>query len=226
MSTLTQDVTELRKSIADEHKKAIGAAKKSLEHIRVCGELLIELKAKVEHGQFRRELIHLRIKPTTAANYMRVADKWATVAHLPRMRDALRLLSKGDAPLEMPDSSNTSPPEIKLRSAPTAPASGKVIEAEVILDTPPPAPQPMEDEESKPLVVDGTKQEKPLTKKESARLAELEKTIDNAINPQDGEPIDNAIQRLVFILLHHKWSAEYINGLADSLLVIKEEESQ
>lgn len=112
---------ELRESIRSENRKARNAARKSLEHVRACGEMLITFKEKIEHGSWLYELRGIGIKRRTATNYMRIASEWETVSHLNHgVRDALKLLSRGE---DAPQAKSPAP------SAPSAPA---IIEAEVM----------------------------------------------------------------------------------------------
>ena len=159
-STYLETATEdLRKDIMAENLKARSAAKKSLQHIRACGEMLIELKARAGHGNFRFELNQLRIKSSTAANYMKVAANIQHVGHLGSgMRDALKLLTKGDAQIEESEESQLPPPAPRP-SAPRPSPAAVTLEAEIVEpDHPVIEPEP-QDDEPEPLVVDGTSDE-------------------------------------------------------------------
>lgn len=142
----------LREDIKKEHRKAIDAARKSLEHIRRCGEMLIELKQLCPHGNFINELRLLGIEPRTGSNYMRVAAKWESVSHLRSMKDALKMLADSEDPvLRKPKL----PPSPTIPTIPAKPkASGIMIDAEIIDASP---PSPSVDEDEHPLVVDEVK---------------------------------------------------------------------
>lgn len=117
MNTITTDLETLRKNIREENNKARSVARKSLEHVRNCGNMLIELKARAQHGSFQYELKELGIEQRTANNYMRIATNWKHVSTLNHgVRDALKLLARVDDP----------PP------TPATKARTEVIEAEVI----------------------------------------------------------------------------------------------
>ena len=49
------ELPDLRSRIKAEDSKARSIAKKSLEHVIECGRLLIELKSRVNHGNWRHE---------------------------------------------------------------------------------------------------------------------------------------------------------------------------
>lgn len=149
-----RNITELRKVIEQENKLARSLAWKSLLSFKTAGDALIELKAMVGHGQFRAELMYLRMKPTTAANHMRIARKWASVAHLKSVKEALRLLNRVDdtppaaakatpkAPLPAPCSSTTAASVIVDMEIvePTAPAEVITPRPAMPEDEPPPEP--------------------------------------------------------------------------------------
>jgi hypothetical protein len=112
-------LSDLKEGIRSENTKARGMARKSLEHVRTCGEMLIAMKARVEHGLWLFELRNIGIERKTASNYMRVAMNWGTVSHLNHgVKDALKLLTRADDP---PSPAPT----------PSAPAP-LVIEAEIV----------------------------------------------------------------------------------------------
>ena len=90
---------ELTQGIKAENSKALSMAKKSLEHVRNCGEMLIALKGMVGHGQWKYEVMNCCISQKTASNYMRIASNWQRVAVLDRgVKDALKLLCREDTP--------------------------------------------------------------------------------------------------------------------------------
>lgn len=121
------DAPTLKEEIRSENTKARSAARKSLEHVRACGEMLIALKAKVPHGIFQYELKDLKIERRTASNYMRVATEWETVSHLNHgVKDALKLLNRADSP-----PSTSSSPAPAPAPAPPRP-SPLIIDAEIM----------------------------------------------------------------------------------------------
>ena len=165
---------DLRKDITSENLKARNTAKKSLEHVRTCGEMLIALKGRAPHGTFGFELKGLSIEQRTANNYMRIASNWKHVSTLDHgVRDALKLLCRAENPIPSPAAPATPPP------APRATAAVVIVDAEIVEPDAPAevtTPQPV-DEEPETVVVDGTKPEA-LTDKETARLTELEAIIE------------------------------------------------
>ncbi len=75
------------------------ALTKGLTHALKAGWLLIELKGRVEHGEFLPAVERCGLKPRTAQDYMRVATRWpeiekyATSAHL-TLREAIAGLTR------------------------------------------------------------------------------------------------------------------------------------
>ena len=97
MSGLISLATEINRA----HKAAYGKAREALEHARRAGELLLEAKAAVEHGERLPWLAaNMEFSERTAQGYMRIATRWpelesksAAVADLP-LREALRELAE------------------------------------------------------------------------------------------------------------------------------------
>jgi len=104
-----------------EHEAAFGKAREALEHARRAGELLLEAKAALKHGEWLPWVrSNCDFSERTAAAYMRLSREWSTlklksataVADLP-LRDALQLLAepqekslttpKPEAPVEQVD---------------------------------------------------------------------------------------------------------------------------
>jgi len=82
-----------------EHEAAFGSAREALEHARRAGELLLEAKAALKHGEWLPWIeSNCKFGERTARNYMQLATGWerlqeksATVADL-GLREALQLL--------------------------------------------------------------------------------------------------------------------------------------
>jgi hypothetical protein len=137
----------LREGIRKENTKARSLARKSLEHVRTCGEMLIALKSKVGHGNWNFEIKLLNMSQKTASNYMRIASNWQRVADMDHgVKDALALLCREDSPPPSPRSSPRQSP------APIAThADSKVIEPRpfadrimiVVPSVPSPRPSPV-----------------------------------------------------------------------------------
>lgn len=93
-------VADLAVQINTEHERAFGKAREALEHARRAGELLLQAKAAVDHGQWLPWLAaNVAFSERTAQGYMRLAARWdtlqtksATVADL-GLRDALKCMS-------------------------------------------------------------------------------------------------------------------------------------
>ena len=100
-TTLTTDLTTLAEQINQEHLEAGAAISQSLQHARRAGELLIQAKAQVGHGEWGGWLEkHFHGSARTAQSYMRVASRFGEleqktqrVADLP-LREALALLAE------------------------------------------------------------------------------------------------------------------------------------
>lgn len=139
------ELPDLRNRIKAEDSKARSIAKKSLEHVIECGRLLIELKARVNHGNWKYEARQLNMSPRTISNYMRLA-KNGNVAVLGKgVRDALRLLSIAENPPAPRPPSRPAGIEIEAEIVePVAPATAPPqIPLETEVDTEvenPPAP--------------------------------------------------------------------------------------
>lgn len=109
-TTVVIELPDLRNRIKAEDSKARNIAKKSLAHVIECGRLLIELKARVNHGLWKYEARQLNMSPRTISNYMRLA-KNGNVAVLGKgVRDAIRLLSIAENPPAPPSSRPPSRP--------------------------------------------------------------------------------------------------------------------
>lgn len=84
-----------------EHRQAKADARSAIEHAAHCGELLIEAKSELPHGQWRAWVeAHCEFSCRTARRYMQVAEellrlreRWPRVASLP-LRDVAHLLEK------------------------------------------------------------------------------------------------------------------------------------
>lgn len=90
--------------IREEHEAAVSAARSALDHARKAGELLIQAKAQLAHGEWTPWLgANFPASPRTARLYMRVAERWPELAAtqngnaLP-IREAAKLLAESKAP--------------------------------------------------------------------------------------------------------------------------------
>lgn len=168
-------ITDLKDRIRAENTKARSMARKSLDHVRTCGEMLIAMKARVDHGLWIFELRSMGIERKTASNYMRIAENWGTVSHLDHgVKDALKLLARAD-----------DPPPPAPRSSP-APVT---IEAEIVATSPTPAVNPdPQDDEPAAVVVDNTREKLPKwIPSDAKRLWLLGKTDLDKILPTDSQ---------------------------------------
>ena len=100
----SNSLRDLAARIAEEHEQVTNATRTALTHAITAGELLLEAKGPVGHGQWETWVKGVcKLPPRTASRYMLLAEnretiktKSATVADL-TVRAALRLL-KSDRP--------------------------------------------------------------------------------------------------------------------------------
>jgi hypothetical protein len=102
MNTLPdKPLADLASEIGEAHRQCVAAASSALEYARRAGELLIEAKARVAHGEWLPWLkANFDFSEKTAQNYMRLAREWPKLveANPQRVadlscREALRLLA-------------------------------------------------------------------------------------------------------------------------------------
>jgi hypothetical protein len=132
--------------IRQAHNKAIGTARKALEHAAECGRLLADAKSRVNHGAWGQWLKrHVGMSHRQASNYMRIASNWQRVADFKgSIRDTIKLLTVMDSP---PKDDPSPPPD----PAPAFKAKQSVpltLEAEIV--------EPSQDDPT-PVIEDGTK---------------------------------------------------------------------
>jgi hypothetical protein len=96
----SNSLTDLAHRIKAEHDAGLLAIKRGVEHCIACGQLLIEAKGQLKHGQFGPWLRdHCGIAERTARHYMRLArytdtlkSKTASLADL-TVEEAVALIS-------------------------------------------------------------------------------------------------------------------------------------
>ena len=106
-AAVVQPVAALAAEINAEHERAFGKAREAIEHARRAGELLLETKAAVGHGEWLPWVAancsfsarQVQRYMTIAENWLVVQAKYDTVSHLP-MREALRLIERPHSELE------------------------------------------------------------------------------------------------------------------------------
>jgi hypothetical protein len=90
----TQALDRLAVEIRTEVDAAEADFQSAVQHAIRAGELLIDAKAQVKHGGWLPWLeANFPLSERTARNYMRMAEKSATVADLPTIREAVALLT-------------------------------------------------------------------------------------------------------------------------------------
>lgn len=98
---MDEPTATLAAEINEAHAAARRATLSALEHARRCGELLIEAKGRLPHGEWLSWLeMHTAVSERTSQLYIRLAKRWGElqaktqrVADLP-LRDALALLAE------------------------------------------------------------------------------------------------------------------------------------
>jgi hypothetical protein len=137
--TLSNSLTDLAFRIRAEHEAATIATTRSLHHAMQAGELLLEAKEQLKHGQWTPWLKqHCNIPDRTARLYMRLSKRlkanWQSVADL-TIQAAIRLLREVDDLRETHDRltekfwhlHNTREEEYGTRSGPLSKAEAEKI---------------------------------------------------------------------------------------------------
>jgi Protein of unknown function (DUF3102) len=93
-------LVELAERIRTEHQAVVGAVRTGLQHAMAAGELLLEAKQQVSHGQWGEWVSrHCEINERVAQMYMRVAEKWGEIESKAKpvsdltLKAALKLIS-------------------------------------------------------------------------------------------------------------------------------------
>jgi hypothetical protein len=113
-------LTGIARRLAAEHDSIVKSAGTTIEHASRAGNLLLEAKGLLKHGEWSDWLkANFAGSKTTACNYMRVADHWeelkaqiGSVADL-SLNSTVKLLAKPRAalPAPEPDVEEPNPPE-------------------------------------------------------------------------------------------------------------------
>jgi hypothetical protein len=134
------DLVDLAKQINHEHQEAEGLARRTLDHVRKAGELLLEAKGKVPHGQWLPWLeANVKASVRTCQTYMRVAERWGELeakaqspAHL-TMGQALDMLARTVEPEPIP--------LVVMTPEPHEQQEVRYVQVQADRETPPPAVQ-------------------------------------------------------------------------------------
>jgi hypothetical protein len=92
--------------VNEEHRNAARSAQDAIKHARRCGEMLIEIKQAMKHGEWLPWLEkYCEFTPRTGQAYMKLAEGWSVIeakyegiSHL-TFSKALRILSENRQPL-------------------------------------------------------------------------------------------------------------------------------
>jgi Protein of unknown function (DUF3102) len=94
--TLSNSLVDLAARIRAEHEAAGGALKRSLQHAIAAGELLLEAKAQLKHGQWLPWLSeHCELSERSAQLYIRIAKNRTTIEE--QMRNGVADLTMNQA---------------------------------------------------------------------------------------------------------------------------------
>ena len=99
MNQIISNENDYAARINEEHSRAFEKAQDALNHARMAGELLIEAKGLLKHGEWGNWLAeNVSFSESTAQNYMRLAKNWDRLVKSPTvgdlgLRKALSLLS-------------------------------------------------------------------------------------------------------------------------------------
>lgn len=78
---IVRNPEEIASRINEEHSRAFGKAKDALSHARAAGELLIEAKSLLKHGEWGNWLAeNVAFTKRTAQSYMRLARNWESLS--------------------------------------------------------------------------------------------------------------------------------------------------
>jgi hypothetical protein len=95
-------LSQLAERINSEHEATEANARASIQHARAAGELLLQVKAQVGHGNWLAWVQHhCQFSERMARRYMKIADRWTELANRTRasdfsVREGLRLLAESD----------------------------------------------------------------------------------------------------------------------------------
>lgn len=97
------DLATIAHLINDEHAAVEGASLTTLEHAHAAGQLLLEAKQAVGHGNWLDWVAkNVKFSVRTAQRYIRLAEKYDTVTHLTDHSEALRMLAAKERPTATP----------------------------------------------------------------------------------------------------------------------------
>jgi hypothetical protein len=98
MSELVPPLSDLAEQINAAHAEVLAAVRTSLLHARTAGDLLLQAKARCQHGQWLPWLAgNVQFSERTAQAYMRVAKRWIAEHPLPLPADVVAAAGPGSA---------------------------------------------------------------------------------------------------------------------------------
>jgi hypothetical protein len=209
---MTTDV--LVEGIKKQSRRALVKGQEMVQAMAATGRMLIELKARNKHGTFLQHAVYATgLNERTIQRYMGMARGTSPMRTLkPRERslgrkDPLPFIKATEFLIE-----DTKPDTVSLLPEPSP--VPEVIEAEIVE---PKAAQEMISVES----LTGTSGET------RSRVRAVNRAAED-FDPEDElpEPLADAIDRLIFILLTRKCSPEYIHGLCEGVLLTEKHNKQ
>jgi len=120
-NTITQasdPLSVLAVQINEQHDKALGHARSSLEHARVAGELLRQAKQQIPHGEWLAWLsANCKVSDRQAQRYLKVANNWQAItkndaASYLTIDEAIAVCSKPVETIEQADTSSLTTREL------------------------------------------------------------------------------------------------------------------
>ena len=147
------DVAATFSKIVEHNRKA----NEGIGHMIEAGKLLTLLKGRLPHGQFiKLALSETQLSRSTISRYMQMAANAPRVGHLKSGRDAIETIAALSREIAAPA---PAPRPAPASSKPPLPLGATYQDAEIVeQEAPVIEPEPIDDE-TEPLVVDGTSDE-------------------------------------------------------------------
>jgi hypothetical protein len=170
------ELASLASRINAEHAASEAALQQGLIRGKTAGELLIQAKERVPHGQWLQWLgANVKFTRRTATRYMQLAAKWDIVSHSDSMTEALAILAEPDSEPELVE--NTSSPTVAPSVAATSGKPALTRNQRLSIRDPRPYPvnEPLRNGHSK-----GTAPEVPLAQNEPGELLDAVSEVKDA----------------------------------------------
>ena len=77
---MTDALVQYSSGINEEHRLAFRCARDAVEHAKAAGELLLQAKQEIKHGEWISWLeANCEVSPRVAQSYMRIAENWTAI---------------------------------------------------------------------------------------------------------------------------------------------------